>query len=98
MRPITATFLHRSKLVYGLLAAVWLVTLAWQVAEHNRVKYAARAALRKSAKDITSTASHMIRSQRRWGAVIPERVESSLKELVASGDATSIALLNAPGE
>ncbi len=99
MRPITATFLHRTKLVYALLATVWLVILAWQVAEHHRVKRASQAVLRNRSKDITSTLSLVIRSQRgRGGPLFQERVESALKELVQSGEVSSIALLNAQSE
>src|SRR4051812_25637465 len=99
MRPITATFLRWTKLVYALLAVVWAGILAWQVAEHNRAITTARQiTVRGPARYITSTLGQVIRSQRRWGAVFPERVESSLKELVRSGEVRSIALVNAAGE
>lgn len=99
MRPITATFLHRSKLVYTLLGAVWLVIVAWQVGEHHRVKRAAQTALRNRAKDITSTTEVLIRNQRFRGfPLFQERLESALKELVKSGEISSIALLNAQSE
>jgi hypothetical protein len=35
----------RSRLVYGLLLAVWAIVVAWQVLEHDRVKQSAQAAL-----------------------------------------------------
>ena len=99
MRPITATFLHRSKLVYGVLAAVWLIIVAWQVAEHNRVKHAAQAALRNRSKAITSTLSMVMGSQRfRGGPLFQERVESALKDVVRAGEVSSIALVNAQSE
>lgn len=100
MRPLPASFLLRSKLVYALLAAVWLVIVAWQVAEHKRVKAAAQAALRNRSKDITSTLSLVIRSQRpfRGGPLFQERLEPALRELVRSGEVGSIALLNAQSE
>jgi signal transduction histidine kinase len=99
MRPITATFLHRSKLVYGVLAAVWVIVVAWQVAEHNRVKHAAQTAVRNRSKAITSTLSMVMGSQRfRGGPLIQERVESALKDVVKSGEVSSIALVNAQSE
>lgn len=99
MRPFTATLLQRSKLVYGLLAVVWLVILGWQIAEHNRVESAAKAALRNRSKDITSTLSLVVRSQRFGrGPLFQERLESALKELVRSGEVNSIALLNAQSD
>ena len=99
MRPITATFLRWTKLVYALLAVVWAGILAWQVAEHHRAVTTARQiTVRGPARYITSTLGQVIRSQRRWNSVFPERVESSLKELVRSGELSSIALVNAAGE
>lgn len=99
MRPITATFLRQSKLVYLLLAIFWLVVVGWQVAEHQRVKRVAQTALRNRSKDITSTLEVLIRNQRfRGGPLFQERLESALKELVKSGEISSIALLNAQSE
>lgn len=98
MRPITATFLHRTKLVYVLLGAVWLVIFAWQAAEHNRVKRAAQAAVRTRSREIGSIVGLVIYSQRWWGSVDQERIEVTLKELVESGKVRGIALLNSPGE
>ena len=37
--------ISRTRLVYGLLLAVWALVVVWQVLEHGRVKKAARAAL-----------------------------------------------------
>lgn len=91
--------IRRSRLVYGLLLAVWAIVVAWQIVEHNRVKRSARAALINRSRDITVTLGLVIRSQRRWGgAVAQERVESALSELVKSGEVSSIALLNASGD
>jgi signal transduction histidine kinase len=90
---------RRSRLVYGLLFAVWAMVVAWQIVEHDRVKDSGRAALVNRSRDITTTLGLVIRSQRRWGgAVAQERVESALSELVKSGEVSSIALLNASGE
>jgi signal transduction histidine kinase len=98
---------RRSWLVYGLLAAVWVLVLGWQVEEHTRVKDAAKADLRGRSKDIANTLSAFIRGLRfREGTVRRDRVESVLNELVngrtndlvKSSELISIALLNAAGE
>lgn len=98
MRHFLTTLISRTRLVYVLLAAVWALIVAWQVAEHDRVKQSARATLINRSRDITSTLGLVIRSQRRWGVVSQERVESALTELVKSGEMSSVALLNASGE
>ena len=86
-------------LVYGTLVAIWGTILAWQMAEHTRVRKSARAALINRAKDVSDTLGLVMRSQRRFGGVIPkERLESTLHDLVKPGDLTAIALLNAAGE
>jgi signal transduction histidine kinase len=98
---------RRSLLVYGLLAAVWVLVLGWQVEEHLRVKDAAKADLRGRSKDIANTLSAFIRGLRfREGTVRSDRVESVLNELVngrtndlvRSSELISIALLNPAGE
>src|SRR5712691_857190 len=88
----------RTRLVYGLLIAVWVLIVAWQAVEHNRIKNSAQEALRNRSRDITTTLSLVIRSQRRFGVVSQERLASALKELVKSGELNSIALLNASGD
>ena len=47
---------RRSLLVYGLLAAVWLLVCGWQVQEHARVRNVAKNDLRNRSKDIANTA------------------------------------------
>jgi signal transduction histidine kinase len=99
MRPITGIYLLRSKLVYTVLALVWVIIVGWQIAEHKRVRHAAETALRNRSKDITSILSLVVRSQRfRGGPLFQERLESALKELVRSGEVNSIALLNAQSD
>jgi signal transduction histidine kinase len=99
MRPIAATSFHRSKLVYALLAAVWLIIVGWQLAEHHRVDRAARTALRNRSKDITSILGIIVKGMRfRGGPLFQERLESALHELVRSGEVNSIALLNAQSD
>jgi signal transduction histidine kinase len=97
---------RRNVLVYALLAGVWALVLAWQAEEHFRVKAAARADLSNRAKDIANTVSACIRGMRFRGAVLQERIEPVLNELVngrtnelvQSSELTSLALLNAAGE
>ncbi len=88
----------RGKLVYVVLVAVWVLVLAWQVAEHARVRQSARAALINRARDISSTLGIVIRSQRHFGVISKERLESALTELVNQGELSGVALRNAAGE
>ena len=88
-------------MIYGLLLGVWVLVIAWQLAEHLRVREEARAALVNRAKDISTTLGIVLRSQRRFGGVVSkERLEASLTELVRQEKAEldGIALLNAAGE
>ena len=92
---------RRSALIYGFLLGVWVLVVAWQLAEHLRVREEARAALVNRAKDISTTLGIVLRSQRRFGGVVSkERLEASLTELVRQEKAelNGIALLNAAGE
>jgi signal transduction histidine kinase len=92
---------RRRTLIYGLLLGVWVLVVAWQMAEHLRVREEARAALVNRAKDISTTLGIVLRSQRRFGGVVSkERLEASLTELVRQEKAEldGIALLNAAGE
>lgn len=90
---------RHSRLVYGLLLTAWILILAWQIAEHRRVRASERAALILRSRDITTTLGLVIRSQRRFGGMVSQNnLESALTELVQSGDLTSIAILNAAGE
>ena len=92
---------RRSALIYGLLLGVWVLVVAWQLAEHLRVREEARTALVNRAKDISTTLGIVLRSQRRFGGVVSkERLEVSLTELIRQEKAEldGIALLNAAGE
>ncbi len=89
---------RRSTLIYGLLLAALALVLVWQTAEHNRVQRAARAELIYRAKDISTTLSIVLRSQRRFGVISKERLESALTDLVRPGELNGIALLNAAGQ
>lgn len=89
----------RNKHIFRLLVAVWAVIVVWQAMEHHRVTEQARTAVISRARDITSTLGLVIRSQRRFGAIVSKpRLESALKELVQSGKLKSIVLLNATGD
>src|ERR1700693_3335167 len=84
---------RRRTLIYGLLLAAWALVLGWQTAEHFRVEGAARAAVIDRAKDISTTLGIVLRSQRRFGVISKERLESALTELVRPGYLIGIALL-----
>jgi signal transduction histidine kinase len=88
----------RSPWVYAALLAVWAIVVVWQVFEHNRVREAAKAALIARARDISTTVGLVMRSQRRFGVISRERIESALNALVRPNEVPSIALLNAAGE
>jgi len=73
---------RRSLVVYGLLAAVWLLVVIWQIEEHARVREAARTNLSNRSKDIANTVSACIRGMRFRGTVWQDRLEPLLQELV----------------
>jgi signal transduction histidine kinase len=97
---------RRSVLVFGILAALWVVVAIWQVEEHIRVRQAAKADLRNRSKDIANTLGAFIRGLRFRGAVLQDRLEPVLNELVygntndllRSSGLISIVLLNAANE
>lgn len=89
---------RRTPLVYGLLLLTWLAILVWQVAEHARVRRTARTALINHAKDVSTTLGLVMRSERRFGVISQERMESALRSLVKPGELEAIALLNNAGE
>lgn len=97
---------RRSKLVYGLLASVWLLVVAWQCEEHFRVVNAAKADLRGRAREISNTLGAVMHGMRFRGAVLQDRLEPVLDELVngrtnairGSSGLLSIVLLNTADE
>ena len=89
---------RRSLLIYTLLFATWALLLGWQVAEHARVKESARTELINRAKDISTTVGIVLRSQRHFGVISKERLESALTDLVKPGELNAVALLNAAGD
>ncbi len=90
--------IRHTRLALVALAVVWAVVAGWQVAEHSRVEKAGRDALINRTRDITGTLGTFIQSQRRFGVVSQDRMETALQALVTSGELQSIALLNAVGE
>lgn len=88
----------RGRLVYGVLCAIWALIIAWQVAEHLRVRQSALAALLDRARDISTTCGVVLRSQRHFGLISKERLESALAELVDPGELNSVMMLNADGD
>lgn len=89
---------RRSYWVYGLLFAVWGLILGWQLVAHSRVAQAARAELRNRAKDISTTVGIVLRSQRIFGVISKDRLESALADLVRPGELSAVAMLNASGD
>ena len=88
-------------LIYGLLLGVWVLVVAWQIQEHVRVRETAQTALRKRSEAIANTIGAVVRGQQFRGAVLRERLEPVLDELVASGtnetasgEVISIEMLN----
>lgn len=89
---------RRGRLVYGVLLAVWVLILGWQVAEHFRVRRAAKVALINRAKDISTTLGIVLRSQRIFGVISKDRLESALNALLKPEELKAVALLNAAGD
>ena len=86
----------QTRLVYAVLAAVWVMLIAWQVVEHDRVKRAAKAELSNRAKDISNTVGLVLGSQRH--VITKERLESALNSLVKPEELMAVAMLNATGD
>ena len=97
---------RRNVLVYGLLLGVWVLVVAWQVQEHLRVQEAAKTELRNRSKVMANFLSAVIRGLRFRGAILQERLEPVLNELVNgrtnelgnTSELISVALLNTAGE
>ncbi len=97
---------RRNVLVYGLLAAVWVLVLVWQGEEHVRVRNAAKTDLRNRSRDTAHALGATVRGLNFRGAVFGDRLQPVLdelvngrtNELVKSGEVISVELLNAQGE
>jgi signal transduction histidine kinase len=90
--------IQRTRAVYVVLLAVWVVVVAWQLVEHRRVEKSVRGALINRSKDISSTVGLVLRSQRRFGVISQERLESALTALIKPEELMGVSLLNTRGE
>ena len=89
---------HRRLVIYVVLLGCGLAVCGWQVEEHARFKRDAAQALINRGRDITSTLGVLVRSQRRFGIVSKERLQSGLQDLIRPGELESLAILSAAGE
>ena len=98
---------RRTTLIYGLLLAVWVLVVFWQVQEHVRVKEAAKTELRDSSGVIANFLSAVIRGMRFRGAVLQDNLERPFNILLNGGrtndfnnprELISIVLLNNAGD
>jgi signal transduction histidine kinase len=86
--------------------AAWLLVVAWQAGEHQRIAEAAKLDLRNRSHEIANTVSAVIRAARFRGTVVQDRIEPVLDFLVnhtntldRSGDRLiAVTLLNTNGE
>ena len=92
-------------MVYGLLVAVWVLVVGWQVEEHVRFREYEKSALRRRAKSVANTLGAVIRGSQYRGATFKRVLQPVLDDLVSgtneSGSAAevvSIALLNTPSD
>ncbi len=88
----------RRLIVYVTLIGCGLAVCGWQAQEHLRFKRTAADALVNRGRDITSTLGVLVRSQRRFGLVSKERLQSALQDLMRPEELESIAILAATGE
>jgi signal transduction histidine kinase len=86
----------RTQAAFGLLLAAWGIIVLWQVIEHGRVQTSAQMALENSARDISTSLSVVVRSQRPF--VHQLQLEAALQELAKSSELRSVALLNSLDE
>jgi len=89
---------RRGWLIYGMLIAIWAMLIGWQWVEHDRVRVEARQTLINRAKISLNTLGLLMRSQRFFGVISTERLESALHELVNAGDLHAVVLLNESGD
>jgi signal transduction histidine kinase len=73
---------RRGRWVSGLLLGAWLLVVAWQLEEHQRIVEAAQSDLRSRSHEIAGALSAVTRALRFRGAVFQERLEPVLNELV----------------
>ena len=90
--------IQRTRPVYLILLAVWVLVVVWQVVEHRRVEKTVRGALINRSKDISSTVGLVLRSQRRFGVISQDRLESALSALIKKDELTGVSILNTRSE
>lgn len=90
--------IQRTRPVYVVLLAVWVLVVIWQAVEHRRVERTVRGALINRSKDISSTVGLVLRSQRRFGVISQERLESALSALIKQDELAGVSILNTRGE
>jgi signal transduction histidine kinase len=83
---------RRSQWVLGLLLGAWLLVVGWQIEEHHRVVAAAQSDLRSRSRGIANTLSAVTRALQFRGAVVQNRLEPVLKELVDDPNHTAVKL------
>ena len=88
----------RRLLVSVLLLGCGLAVCGWQAEEHVRLRGDATQALINRGRDITNTLGVLVSSQRRFGFVSKERLQSALQDLVRPNELESISILGATGE
>jgi signal transduction histidine kinase len=89
---------RRSLIVYGLLASLWAAIVAWQVADHRRLRQSVQDSQLNRAHDVATSLAVVIRSQRRLGAVLRHSLVNALEDLAQSQELLGIALLSPAGE
>lgn len=90
--------IQRTRPVYIVLLAVWALVVLWQLIEHRRVEQHVREALINRSKDISSTVGLVLRSQRRFGVISQDRLESALTALIKPDELAGVSILNTRGE
>ena len=89
-----------------ILGVTWLLILAWQIQEHERVVGALKSGVQTRAHEIASTLGAVTRAIRFRVAVSQDRLEPLLKELVGErtnelskpSDILAVGLLNTDGD
>src|ERR1039458_4640911 len=83
----------RGRWVTGLLLGAWLLVVAWQVEEHQRVVVAAKSDLISRSHEIAGTLSAVTHALSFRGAVFQERLEPVLNELVSNRTNSLVKLI-----
>jgi len=84
---------RRGKWVFGLLLGAWLLVIAWQVEEHHRFIEAAKSDLRSRSREIAGTLSAVTRALEFRGAVVQDRLQPVLRDLISDRTNSAVKLL-----